>query len=137
MGGRPRARRGGVACLPRRMRSQDSNLSRAYMSAARIALNMDIIAICAKASRNHTRQTPKKNHFGLWRVSLREDFAHNAMMSMLSAIRAADMYAKGKVSIPRPHSTRKARYAAAPCARSPTHQSRILTRYTVTEHRVY
>ena len=34
------------------------------------------------------------------------------MMSMLSAFRAADMYAKGKVSIPRPHSTRKARYAA-------------------------
>ena len=51
---------------------------------------------------------------------------------MFSAIRAADMYAKGKVSIPRPHSTRKARYAAAPCARSPTHQSRILPRYTPT-----
>ena len=58
------------------------------------------------------------------------------MMSMLSAFRAADMYAKGKVSIPRPHSTRKARYEAAPCARSPTHQSRILPRYTLTEHRV-
>ena len=34
--------------------------------------------------------------FGLWRGRFYEAFAHIAMMSMLSAIRAADMYAQDK-----------------------------------------
>ena len=36
-------------------------MSRAYMSAARTKLNMDIIAICAKAVQNRPRQRPKNS----------------------------------------------------------------------------
>ena len=78
----------------------------------------------------------KKSHFGLWRGRFYEVFAHIAMMSMLSLVRAADMYARDKFESR--DLIRRGRHATPPrrARGPPTHQSRILPRYTLTEHRV-